>query len=45
MADNFVLQKVEEETGGIAVLDSILTNRDDLVEEVAARGTRGGGSS
>ena len=39
MADNFLLQKVEKETRGYAILDLILTNRDDLVGEVAARGT------
>ena len=41
VADNFLLQKVEKETRGFAILDLILTNRDDLVGEVAVRGTLG----
>ena len=39
MADNFLLQKVEKETRGLAILDLILTNTDNLVEVVAVRGT------
>ena len=35
----FLLQKVEKETRRLAILDLILTNRDDLVEEVDVRGT------
>ena len=35
----FFLQKVKEGTRGVAILDLILTNRDDLVEGVAVRGT------
>ena len=39
VTDNFLLQKVEKETRGSAILDLILTNRDDLVGEVAVRET------
>ena len=40
-ADNFLLQKVEEGTRGSAILDLILTNRDELVDKVAVSGTLG----
>ena len=41
VADNFLLQKVEKESRRFAIPDLILTNRDDLVGEVAVRGTLG----
>ena len=41
MAANVLPQKVEKETRGLAILDLILTNRDDLVKEVAVKGTLG----
>lgn len=37
MTDDFLLQKAEEETRGVTLLNLILTSRDDLVEEVAVR--------
>ena len=40
-ADEFLLQNVEKETRGLVILDLILTNRDDVVEEVAGRGILG----
>ena len=39
IAYNFLLQKEQEETRGVVILDLILTNRDDLVEEVTVRET------
>ena len=41
VADNFLLQKVEKETRGFAILNWILTNKDDLVGKMAKRGTLG----
>ena len=41
VADNFLLQKVEKETRGFAILDLILTNKDDLVGKVVVMGTLG----
>ena len=35
VADHFLLQKVQEETRLLAILDLILTNRNDLVDEVS----------
>ena len=42
LADNFMVQKVEEATRGSAILDLILTNRDNLVNEVEVVGSLGG---
>lgn len=39
IADSFLLQKEEEETRRLALLDLILTNRDDVVDEEAGRET------
>ena len=37
----FSYKKVEKETRGFAILDLILTSRDDLAGEVEVRGTLG----
>jgi len=42
LADSFICQKVEEKTRGTAILDLILTNREEMVEEVRVTGTLGG---
>ncbi|XP_058028993.1 uncharacterized protein LOC131193128 [Ahaetulla prasina] len=41
LADNFVSQKIEKATRGSAILDLILTNRDEMIEGVEATGTLG----
>ena len=41
MGDHFLPQKVEEGTRGLAILDLIVTNRDDLVDKVTITGTLG----
>ena len=41
MSDNFLLQRVEEGTRGSAILNLILTNRDDLIDKVTIRETLG----
>ncbi|XP_065438446.1 uncharacterized protein LOC135981058 [Chrysemys picta bellii] len=41
IGDNFLFQKVEKATRGEAVLDLILTNREELVENVKVEGSLG----
>lgn len=41
LADNFICQKVEKKTRGSAILDLILTNKEEMVEEVRVAGTLG----
>ena len=41
LADNFILQKVEDATRGSAILDLILTNKENLVNEVREMGNLG----
>ncbi|XP_065440587.1 mitoferrin-1 isoform X1 [Chrysemys picta bellii] len=41
IADNFLFQKVEKATRGEAVLDLILTNREELVENLKVEGSLG----
>ena len=38
LADNFIVQKVEDTTRGSAILDLILTNKEDLVNGVRVVG-------
>ena len=41
LADNVIVQKVEAATRGLALLDLILTNKEDLVNGVRAVGSLG----
>lgn len=41
VVDCFLLEKVEEEITGVATLDLILTNIDDLTKEMVVKGTLG----
>ena len=41
LADNFIVQKVEDATRGLAILDLILTNKEDLFNEVREMGNLG----